>query len=85
MEISAQVRVISLGQPDAIRPALEASRLARTIPGATYDIVTDAIHFSAFNPASQKVLIFFVKRVMARPFATTGNVLGWRCTLYWRR
>jgi predicted dienelactone hydrolase len=54
MEISAPVRVISLGQPDAIRPALEALRLARTIPGATYDIVTDAIHFSAFNPCKPK-------------------------------
>jgi predicted dienelactone hydrolase len=49
MEISAPVSVISLGEPDSIRPGLDASRLARAIPKATYDTVTDAIHFSAFD------------------------------------
>jgi predicted dienelactone hydrolase len=49
MEISAPVSVISLGEPNAIRPGLEASRLARAIPGAAYDAVIDATHFSAFD------------------------------------
>jgi hypothetical protein len=44
-----KVRVIILGEPDPIRPGLEASRLARAIPGANLDTVTNAIHFSAFN------------------------------------
>jgi predicted dienelactone hydrolase len=49
MRISAPVRVINLGEPDAIRPELEASRLALAIPGANYDTVANAIHVSAFN------------------------------------
>ena len=47
--ISVPVQITNLGEPDAIRPRLEASRLARAIPGANYDTVADAISFSAFN------------------------------------
>ena len=49
MAISVPVQLINLGGAGAIRPGLEASSLARAIPGATYDTVEDAIDSSSFN------------------------------------
>jgi predicted dienelactone hydrolase len=47
--IGVPVQLINLGAPDAIRPELDASSLARAIPGASHDTVEDAIDFSSFN------------------------------------
>lgn len=49
IQISVPVRIINLGEPDAIRPALEGSRLADASPAASYHAVTNATDFSAFN------------------------------------
>ncbi len=49
MAISVPVQLVNLGEPGAIRAELEASSLARAIPGATYDTVEDAINSSSFN------------------------------------
>jgi predicted dienelactone hydrolase len=47
--IAAPVRVINLGEPGSIRAELEASSLARVIPGALYETVAGATGSSAFN------------------------------------
>ncbi|MFC4171178.1 alpha/beta hydrolase family protein [Microvirga sp. GCM10011540] len=44
--ISVPTHIINLGRPGWIIPAVEGSALAEAIPGAEYETVPDAIHFS---------------------------------------
>jgi predicted dienelactone hydrolase len=45
-KISVPTHVINLGRPGWIIPAVAGAALARTIPGARYETVPDATHFS---------------------------------------
>jgi predicted dienelactone hydrolase len=47
--ISIPVRLINLGTPAKIWPGLRASGLKSAIPGAHFDLVTDASQYSAFS------------------------------------
>ncbi len=47
--ISIPVRLINLGTPATIWPGLRASGLKDAIPGAHFDLVTDASQYSAFS------------------------------------
>ncbi|MCG7393363.1 dienelactone hydrolase family protein [Microvirga sp. ACRRW] len=44
--IAVPTHIINLGRPGWIIPAVEGSKLARSIPGGGYDAVPDASHFS---------------------------------------
>jgi predicted dienelactone hydrolase len=44
--ITVPTHIVNLGRPGFIIPAVEGMHLARSIPGAGYDVVPDAIHFS---------------------------------------
>jgi predicted dienelactone hydrolase len=44
--IGVPVHIINLGHPDRLPPAVAAAPTAAAIPGATYEFVPDAVHFS---------------------------------------
>lgn len=44
--VGVPTHIINLGRPGWIIPAVEGARIARTIPGAGYETVADATHFS---------------------------------------
>ncbi len=48
--IAAPVLIINIAGSDASAPAPDGSSLAGAIPGADYDLISDASPFSAFNP-----------------------------------
>ncbi len=45
-KVAVPTHIINLGRPGWIIPAIEGSKLARAIPGAGYDTVSDATHYS---------------------------------------
>ena len=47
--ITVPVRIVNLGAPDAILPALDASSIAAVIPSARYDTIPDATRYSSFG------------------------------------
>lgn len=47
-EVEVPVTIINLGSPGATIPGLDASRVARAMPHATYQLIADATPFSAF-------------------------------------
>jgi predicted dienelactone hydrolase len=53
-EIKVPVDIINLGRPGKITAALEASSLAKSIPGARYETVPDAVTYDAFSACMPK-------------------------------
>jgi len=56
--VSIHIHVVNMGQRDAIPAALDASRLASEIPGATYATIPDAGSFSSFPECKPNALSF---------------------------
>ncbi|WP_243368062.1 alpha/beta hydrolase family protein [Microvirga solisilvae] len=53
-KIKIPVAIINLGRPDERVPALDASSLGKAIPDTHYDIVPDAVSYSAFSECTPK-------------------------------
>jgi predicted dienelactone hydrolase len=58
--INIPVTILNLGPAESVHPALRADALAARIPGARYDSLSGATHFSAFavcNPNGAAILV----------------------------
>jgi len=69
--ITAAIGIINLGAPDTLLPGLEASRLAKLIPGSRYSRLETHHNSARLVSASPKAVPFWQKKARAKQSATS--------------